>query len=446
MSELAYLEAPPDDDGQPTIPSDVSAEMAVLGSMMLSRQAVDDVIELMDPTDHWRPAHETIHATILRLVESGYPHDAVAVADDLRKGGDLPRAGGEAYLHQLIASVPVAANAGYYAQVVANKAALRRLVEAGTRITQLGYSDGNGEVDDIVDAAVAEVQAVADHRIRGEEVTNEQAVYAAIDSLERPIGLQTPWRTLSDSIAGWAPGWLYIVGARPGVGKTALGCAVILDAAQRGSRALMVSLEMPRDELYLRMMSNVGSIDGQRLLHRSGLGENDWKRLSSAGKQLAAMPLSVDDRSHLSLAQIRARIRAEQRKGDVGVVVIDYLSLIRPPADAPRNDRRVQVDAIAQGLKNLARDLRVPIVCLAQLNRGIEGRADKIPTLADLRESGGIEAAADVVLLMHRNHEQEPTLMKITLPKNRHGPQTMVELDFLGQFSRLTDRGWGHVA
>jgi replicative DNA helicase len=445
MTEPLYAVEPPLDEVVERVPSDLRAEMCVVGSMMLDRRVVDDVVEVMHPADHWRPAHETIHAAILRLVEAGQPCDAVSVGDELGKRGDLQRVGGMAYLHTTIQAVPTSANAGYYAKVVAEQAALRRLVEAGTRIVQLGHQQGNGDVDDIVDAAVAEVQAVAEGRLRDDAMTSEQATYAALETLERPVGPPTPWKALTDALAGWAPGWLYIAGARPGVGKTAFACGIAVDTAQRGLRALFISLEMPQDELRLRMLQNIGTVDGQRMLHRN-LTEADWMKLRRASSRLAALPLTVDDRSNLSLAQIRARIRGEQRRGEVGVVLIDYLSLIRPPSESGRQDRRVQVDAIAQGLKNLARDLRVPIVALAQLNRQIEGRSDKIPTLADLRESGGIEAAADVVLLMHRDHIEAPNLMRVTLPKNRHGPQAMIELDFLGQFSRLTDRGWGDVA
>jgi replicative DNA helicase len=199
---------------------------------------------------------------------------------------------------------------------------------------------------------------------------------------------------------------------------------------------------MPKTELYLRMLSATGSVAGDRLTHRATRLDDD-QRLAEAAAHIARLPLVVDDRSAMSLAQIRAKVRSQQRKTHVGLVIVDYLGLVKPPPDAPRHDRRVQVDAIAQGLKNLARDLRVPILALAQLNRGIEGRADKMPALSDLRESGGIEAAADVVLLMHRATNEihgDVTDLTLFFAKNRHGPQALCHLNFEGPYSRATDQ------
>jgi replicative DNA helicase len=190
------------------------------------------------------------------------------------------------------------------------------------------------------------------------------------------------------------------------------------------------------------MLAAVGTVDGERIQHRATRGDDD-ERLAKAAAHIARLPLVVDDRSALSLAQIRAKVRAVQRTRGVGLVIVDYLGLVKPPPDAPRNDRRVQVDAIAQGLKNLARDLRVPMLALAQLNRAIEGRADKMPTLSDLRESGGIEAAADVVMLMHRATSVERgdvTDVQVSIATSRHGPQSLCHLAFEGQFSRAVDQ------
>lgn len=228
--------------------------------------------------------------------------------------------------------------------------------------------------------------------------------------------------------------------------NTVFGIGVLLDMARRGKTAVMVSLEMPKSELYLRMLSTAG-VPGDRIMHRR-LDKEDHARMAKAAAAISLLPIVVDDRSALSLAQIRAKVKGVQRTRDVGVVVVDYLGLVKPPGDVPRNDRRVQVDAIAQGLKELARDLRVPVVALAQLNRGIEGRAVKVPTLADLRESGGIEAAADVAILLHRDHEESPEELQVSIPKNRHGPQGQFRLAFRGQFSRIDDhhRAWQDTA
>src|SRR5699024_8555530 len=227
-------------------------------------------------------------------------------------------------------------------------------------------------------------------------------------------------------------------GARPGVGKSVLAVGAILDAARRRSGvAIMASLEMPKDELYLRMLSSVGSVHGERIQHNR-LTDDDNQRLRKAAAQIAPLPLHVDDRTGMSLAQLRAVIRQQQRQQDVAVVLVDYLGIMTPPPGHARSDKRVQVDVVVQGLKNLARDLKVPIVALAQLNRAIEGRSEKTPVLSDLRESGGIEAAADCVLLMHRT-EDEPNDLHINVAKNRHGPRAHLTLNFRGEYSRIED-------
>lgn len=402
-------------------------EQHVLGSMLLSRAAIDDAAGILDASDFADLRHGAIFDAITHLDGPVGPlpvHDAMTAA---KVASDL------AYLHSLVALVVSPTSAGYHAQQVKADSTRRRVKAAGERIA------GMIETEDPLDAVNA-ARSILDDAVddSGEIVANEVAVYQAIDSLDAPLGVKTPWRSLDDVISGWSPGMLYVVGARPGVGKTVLGVGVLLDVARRGQTAVMVSLEMPRNELYLRMLSNVGSVRGERILHRSTRGDDD-DRLAQAASHVAALPLIVDDRSALSLAQVRSLVRGVQRTRDVGVVVVDYLGLVKPPADAPKNDRRVQVDAIAQGLKNLARDLGVPIVALAQLNRGIDGRGEKVPTLSDLRESGGIEAAADCVVLLHRDFNDAPDDLTVVVAKNRHGPQARFHLDFRGEFSRIED-------
>lgn len=407
-------------------------ERIVLGSLMLNSTLVDDVADILTGTEFYEPKHETIYATILDQAQQSKPTDPVAIGDAL--GEDIGRCGGRAYLHSLVAAVTVADSVAYYAQKVREALYLRTVRDVGAQLQNLpDYADDPLEV---VNEARERIDALTLDEVR--EIPHDAAVYEAIDSLDRPVGMKTPWRGLDRAISGWSPGWLYIVGARPSVGKTVVGAGIALDCARRGKHAVLVSLEMPKNDLYLRLLSAVGSIDGDRILHRS-LRDDDYVKMADAAKHVAGLPMTIDDRSALSLAQIRAKVRKVQRKADVGVVVVDYLGLITPPHGTPRNDRRVQVDAIAQGLKNLSRDLNVPIVALAQLNREIEGRAHKEPTLADLRESGGIEQAGDVILLLHRDRDNNPTDLEVHIRKNRHGEQGMFRLDFQGQFSRAVD-------
>lgn len=412
-------------------------EQQVLAAMLTSKAAIEDAVEIITGTDFADPRHESIFDAIVALDSDGKPVDPLSVHDHLAASGaraDL------AYLHEVTLGLVSAASAGYHAEQVKAASTRNAVRRAGEQLVAMKDAD---DPLDAVNAARALLDDVVEEKPSG--VPNEQAVYEAIDSLDAPLGIPTPWSDLSGLINGWSPGMLYVVGARPGVGKTVLGIGALIDVARRsrGGAAVMVSLEMPRNELYLRMLSNVGGVSGDRLIHRRTTQDDD-QRLSEAAAKIAALPLVVDDRSAMSLAQIRALVRGVQRTREVSVLVVDYLGLVRPPADAPKNDRRVQVDAIAQGLKNLARDLHIPVIALAQLNRGIEGRAEKTPTLADLRESGGIEAAADFVLLMHRTTDQ-PNDLLVTIAKNRHGPQGHLTLNFRGEYSRIEDLYPNHL-
>lgn len=409
----------------------MSHERLVLGSMLTSKAAIEDASAILAGGDFADPRHEVVFDAIAALDNDGRPVEPLSVSDYLTSrnlsGVNL------AVLHELVGEVVSPSSAEYHARQI-KAASIRRAVRtAGERIANLT------DIEDPLDA-VNEARAVIDAAITDETqgASNEESVYAAIDSLSAPEGLRTPWTSLSTIIRGWSPGMLYIIGARPAVGKTVMGVGALLDAARRGEgSAVMISLEMPKNELYLRMLSAVGSVDQSRLTHRSTRGDDDAK-LSTAAGHIARLPLIVDDRSALSLAQIRSLVRGVQRTRPVSVVVVDYLGLVKPPADAPRNDRRVQVDAIAQGLKNLARDLDVPVIALAQLNRGIEGRAEKAPIMSDLRESGGIEAAADCILLMHRTKE-DPRDLLVAVEKNRHGPTGLLHLDFQGEYARIEE-------
>lgn len=407
-------------------------ERVVLGSLMLNSTLLDDVADILTGTEFYEPKHELIYAAIVAQAQAGKPTDPVALGDAL--GDDLKRIGGRAYLHDLVAAVSVADSVAYYAQRVREALYLRTVREAGIQLQSL--PDHADDPLEAVNEARERLDALTVDDVR--EVPHDAAVYEAIESLEHPVGMKTPWRGLDRAISGWSPGWLYIVGARPAVGKTVIGVGVALDCARRGKHAVLVSMEMPKNDLYLRMLSSVGSIDGTRILHRS-LNDRDYTKMADAAKHVSGLPMTVDDRSSLSLAQIRAKVRKAQRKADVGVVVVDYLGLIAPPKGTSRDDRRVQVDRIAQGLKDLARDLKVPVVALAQLNRGVEGRVHKEPTLSDLRESGQIEAAADVVLLLHRDQDNTPETLEIHIRKNRHGEMGMFRLDFRGEYSRAED-------
>ena len=247
--------------------------------------------------------------------------------------------------------------------------------------------------------------------------------------------------------SGRKPRQLYIGAARPGVGKTVMAVAATLDMARRGHPAVLFSLEMSRTELWLRMLSSVASVDGHRIQTRR-LRADDRAKLDEAADRMRGLPLLIDDRPGLSMAQMQAKVRTLQRRAPLGLVAVDYLGLVKPPTWAPRNDRRVQVDAIAAGLKETARMFDVPLLAMAQLNRAIESRASRSPMLSDLRESGGIEQNADVAMLMHRatttDNGEDTSELKIHMAKNRHGPTTVLDLIFRGHYSQISEGPeWG---
>lgn len=415
-------------------PQDANAEMSVLGSMLLSKTAVDECADIITGTDFYRAAHETIHDAIVSLRNVDEPADAITVADELDKTGDLARVGGSGYLHELIQSVVTPTNATWHAQIIRELSDKRR-VSAHLMSGLQGLTEG-GSALDVTNAVRTGLDSVVVHDTH--DVPHSQAVYDAIASLDRPPGMSTPWPTVTSVLAGWKPGCNYVVGARPGVGKSVFGVSAALDCARRGKTAIVFSLEMSRDELYLRMFSAIGSISMENIQHRR-LTRSDEAKMAEAAKHVATLPLVVDDRDSLSVAQMRARVKAEQRNGEVGLVVIDYLALARPPKGG--KDRREQVDAISREIKVMAKALQVPVLALAQLNRGSEQRMDKQPMLSDLREAGGQEQDADVVLLLHRdlNDVEKQSDLHVAVAKNRHGPTRGVELLFLGHHSRIED-------
>lgn len=417
------------------VPVDRDAERAVLGAALISQASLDDAANIVTPADFYDPRHEAIFAAALALSRTGVQPDPVTVADHL--GSDLARMGGPAYLHELVASVPTHANATHYAGIVSEMATRRRLVAAGRRVVEMSLARDTAPTD-LVDLARAAVDACAPDD--QDDAPHAVAVWQAIDALDEGPGIPTAWPSITDTIAGWKKGCLYLVGARPAVGKSVVAINAVLDVARRGATGMLFSLEMSKVELYHRMLSNVGSVRGEVLQHRA-LDAESAQALSKAAEHIAALPLVVDDRAGMTVAQIRARVRREQRRGKVGLVAVDYLGLIRPPAETLRMGRREQVDAISRDLKLMAKELDVPVLALAQLNRGSEARLDKRPTLSDLRESGALEQDSDVVFLLHRDTTDpvNGANLHVLVAKNRHGPARALSLIFRGHYSRIDD-------
>jgi replicative DNA helicase len=438
--------APPDFERTP--PHDMTAEQCALGGMLLSKDAIADVVEVLRPNDFYRPAHQIVYDVIIDLYGRGEPADAVTVAAELTRRGEMGKMGGAPYLHTLISSVPTAANAGYYAKIVAERAILRRLVEAGTRIVQLAYGAG-GEVDDIVDTAQAEVYAVTERRSSEDYLPLSEVMEGALDEIEainsrggQLTGVPTGFADLDHLTNGLHPGQLIVVAARPAIGKSTLALDIARSASiKHGLTSCIFSLEMSRNEIVMRLLA----AESRVALHtmRSGTMTNDdWNRLARRMGEVSNAPLFIDDSPNMSMMEIRAKCRRLRQRHDLRLVIVDYLQLMSSPRRV--ENRQQEVSEFSRQLKLLAKELDVPIVAVAQLNRGPEQRADKRPQLADLRESGAIEQDSDMVVLMHREDAYERESPRageadLIVAKHRNGPTATVTVAFQGHYSRFVD-------
>ena len=396
---------PPQELGR-TPPQDMAAEQSVLGGMMLSKDAIADVIEVLRINDFYRPAHETIYDAVLDLYGRGEPADAVTVADELTKRGELSKVGGPAYLHTLISSVPTAANAGFYARIVRERAVLRRLVQAGTRIVQLGYggSDGRGggDVDEIVNSAQAEVYAVTETRSSEDYAPLSDVIEGTIDEIEASshrgdgmTGVPTGFADLDRLTNGFHPGQMIVIAARPAMGKSTLGLDIARSASiHHGMASVMFSLEMGRNEITMRLLSAEARIPLQNM-RKGTMREEDWTRLAKTMGDVSEAPFFIDDSPNMSLMEIRAKCRRLKQKHDLKLVIIDYLQLMTSGKRV--ESRQQEVSEFSRALKLLAKEIQVPVIALSQLNRGPEQRTDKKPQMSDLRESGCLTADTRVL-------------------------------------------------
>jgi replicative DNA helicase len=384
-----------------TPPQDLVAEQSVLGGMMLSKDAIADVVEVLRGNDFYRPSHESIYEAILDLYGRGEPADAVTVADELTKRGEIAKMGGAAYLHQLIQSVPTAANAGFYAEIVAERAVLRRLVTAGTKIVQMGYAQ-DGEVEDVVNAAQAEIFKVAERRTTEDYVILKDVMESTVDEIEASghkgegmTGVPTGFYEFDELTNGLHPGQMIVIAARPAVGKSTFALDWARSAAITHNMATVVfSLEMGRNELAMRLLSAEATINLQDL--RKGTVKDDqWSKIATTMGKMNDAPLFIDDSPNMSLMEIRAKCRRLKQQHDLKLVILDYLQLMSSGKRV--ESRQQEVSEFSRALKLLAKELQVPVVALSQLNRGSEQRTDKKPMVSDLRESGCLTADTRVL-------------------------------------------------
>jgi replicative DNA helicase len=431
-------------------PQDLAAEQSVLGGMLLSKDAIADVVEILKGADFYRPAHETVYQAILDLYAKGEPADPITVGAELVKRGEIGRVGGGSYLHTLVQSVPTAANASYYAEIVHERAVLRRLVEAGTKITQMGYA-ADGDVDEIVNSAQAEIYAVTEQRTSEDYLPLGDIMEGALDEIEaigsrsgEMTGVPTGFTDFDSLTNGLHPGQMIVIAARPAMGKSTLALDFARAASVKNNLpSVIFSLEMGRNEIAMRLLS----AEARVALHhmRSGtMTDEDWTRLARRMPEVTQAPLYIDDSPNLSMMEIRAKCRRLKQRNDLRLVVIDYLQLMQSGGSRRAESRQQEVSDMSRNLKLLAKELEIPVIALSQLNRGPEQRTDKKPMVSDLRESGSIEQDADMVILLHREDAYEKESPRageadLIVAKHRNGPTATITVAFQGHYSRFVD-------
>lgn len=423
-------------------PQNVDAEMSLLGAILIDEDVLADVTEVVKTHDFYDKRHQTIYDAMVRLFEHRKPVDLLTLTDELKKKSELDDVGGPKYLAELTNYVPTAAHAVTYAEMVAQKAIRRRLIKASTEISELGY-DEEFNVQELLEKAETELFSVSDQSLKQDLVSVESILLENFDRLEelhrnkgQLRGMKTGYRDLDNMTAGLQPSDLIILAARPAMGKTTLVTNLAYNVATLNKLSvLFFSLEMSKEQLIDRMLSDVSGVDSWNI--RTGnLSDDDFAKLSEASGELAEAPLFIDDTPGLTVLEMRTKARRAAHNAPLGLVVVDYLQLMQASSARSDGNRVQEVSEISRGLKLLARELNVPVIALSQLSRSVESRSPQIPQLADLRESGSIEQDADIVSFIYRPgyyNPDDPELANITeliIAKHRNGPTGKIELYF----------------
>jgi replicative DNA helicase len=440
-------------------PNNIEAEMACIGSILVDREMMAAVSEILSAHDFYAHVHETIFQSLVQLYERGEPLDKITVAEELRNRGILDRVGGLPYLTSLMDTVPTAASAEYYARIVAEKSALRGLIHAGTQITQIGF-DNEEDVEGAVDRSEQIVYEVGRRQKSGDFAPIYKLLKGTFEQIDRlyhsrgdRTGLTSGFRDVDEMTAGFQPGNFIILAARPAMGKTSMALTMAAAAAKEDAKPIaFFSLEMTNEELVTRLLCAEARINSQNL-RRGNIRDQDWEKISHGMSALSQLPIYIDDSGTITVTEIRSRCRRLQSGDGLSAVFIDYLQLVRPSTSGKQQNRNDELSDICRTLKATAKDLQIPIIALAQLNRGVESRNDKRPMLSDLRDSGAIEQEADMVTFLYRdayyNPESavEPDLTEFIIAKSRNGPTGTVKLRFLKEHTLFVPYGDnGHYA
>jgi replicative DNA helicase len=446
-------------------PQSLEAEMSILGGILIDNDAINRVLEVLNADDFYRESHRKIFQAMMRLSDQREPCDLITMTDTLRKQGELEEVGGAPYLMTLVDYVPTAANISYYCKIVKEKSINRRLISVATEIVTLGY-DEQSDINDLLDLAQKNIYEISENKLRPQYVPVQTVLKEAFNILkslhdrkEHVTGIPTGYIDLDHMTAGFQPGDLIIIAARPSMGKTtlALNIAEYASADPHNKKkvpSVIFSLEMGKEQLVMRFLASIAKVDFGRM--RTGhFLDSDWPRLTRAAGILHDSKIFIDDTPAISVLELRSKARRLKSEHDIGLIIIDYLQLMRGGANP--ESRQQEISEISRSLKALAKELGVPVIALSQLNRELEKRADKRPMMSDLRESGAIEQDADVITFVYReavyceqcrkrdgsctqNHDRNAELI---IGKQRNGAIGTVNLAFFGEhtrFENLSDR------
>jgi replicative DNA helicase len=439
--------------GLKTPPHSIEAEQSILGGLLLDNSKWDVVGDKVIEEDFYRLDHRLIYRVVSRLASDGKPIDVVTVAEELERLGELENSGGMQYLGELVEKTPSATNVRAYADIVHERAVLRRLIKVSGEISDSAFNPSGRTTNELLDDAERKVFKISESKTgqEGGPVSVNPVLTKTLERIDQLFnsngsitGVTTGFKDLDEMTSGLQPSDLVIVAARPSMGKTAFAMNLVESVLIKGEKPVLVfSMEMPADSILMRMISSLGQINQTRV--RSGqLEEDDWPRLTSAVSMLKDRPLYIDDTAGLSPTELRSRARrvAREIKQDFGMIMIDYLQLMQIPG--MNEGRTAEISEISRSLKALAKELNCPVVALSQLNRSLESRPDKRPMNSDLRESGAIEQDADVIMFIYRDeyyNEDSPDkgIAEIIIGKQRNGPIGRIKLSFQGQFTKFND-------
>ena len=441
----------PDPTTDRPLPHNLEAERAVLGAILLNAEAIHQAVEYIRDVDFFRDAHRRMFAKMLGLMEHGQAIDFITLKDELGRTGELDQVGGPAYISSLVDGLPHGINVGEYARIVKQKSTLRELIHTANRVLVSAYA-AEEDAETVIDEAERDIFKIAEGSIHGGFVPMRDLANAGFAAVEQAharkqliTGVPTGFKELDEMMAGLQPSDLIIVAGRPSMGKTSL----VLNIAQFvGTKKAMTvgffSLEMSKEQLFLRMLTSEAAIDGHRL--RTGfLGERDWPKLTDAMSTLTQAQIFIDDTASIGVLEMRAKARRLKAEHGLDLIIIDYIQLMQGRG---RFENRVtEVASISRGLKGLAKELNVPVVVLSQLSRAPENRPNRRPQLSDLRESGALEQDADVVIMIYREDVYEATeenqgVAELIMAKQRNGPTGSVKLAFIREYTRFENLEW----